>query len=82
MMRSDPGAATQLEVASRLHDAAASYCARGKHLKARSFCIRSLQILESTLGPKHPDVANVLHTLAATYEHNSQPEQAEEFYVR
>src|SRR5579862_3251241 len=68
-----------LEVANRLHDAAASYCAQGKHLKARPLCLRSLRILESTLGPKHPDVANVLHTLAGTYE---PPEQAEELYLR
>src|SRR5207249_8273159 len=66
----------------RIHDAAASYSAQGKYLKARPLCLRSLQILETTLGPNHPDVANVLHSLAGTYEHQSEPEQAEKLYVR
>ena len=47
-----------VEVASGIHDAAISHCARGEYVKARPLCLRALRILRSVLGSKHPDVAN------------------------
>jgi tetratricopeptide (TPR) repeat protein len=71
-----------IEVASKIHDVAVSYCARGKHIEARSLCLRSLRLLRAALGAHSPDVANVLHTLAATYEQTSDPSTAEKIYLR
>ena len=71
-----------IEVASEVHDVAVSYCTRRKHIEARPLCLRSLRILRPLLGAHSPDVANVLHTLAATYEQTSDPSTAEKIYLR
>ena len=71
-----------VEAASEIHNAAVSYCARGEHAEARPLCLRSLRILRPLLGAQSPDVANVLHTLATTYEQTSELLPAEKIYVR
>lgn len=71
-----------VEAASRSHDAAVSFFGSGKYLEARPFCLRSLRILRRELGPNSADVANVLHTLATTYEHTSDLLLAEKIYLR
>src|SRR5579871_2943949 len=71
-----------VEAASRFHDAAVSFFSSGKYLEARPWCLRSLRILRRELGPESADVANVLHTLASTYEHTSDLLLAERIYLR
>src|SRR5579864_2225223 len=71
-----------VQVASRLHDASVSCCAQSKHAKAQRLCLQSLQILKSRLGPKSPDVANVLHTLGTIFQQTNRQPQAEKTFVR
>lgn len=40
---------------------------QGKHDKVVPLCRRSLEILEKTLGPNHPDVSPTLTTMASAY---------------
>src|SRR5688572_5913803 len=68
--------------AIRLHDLSVEYRAQGKHVKAKSASLRSLRILEKAVGPNHPDVANVLNTLAGVYEDLDQYEEAEKLCLR
>ena len=75
--KSDPVA-----LAIQLHDQALAYCGQGKPTRARPLCLRSIKILESSLGPKHPDVANVIHTLGDTYERVERYSDAERLYLR
>jgi tetratricopeptide (TPR) repeat protein len=77
-----PGDGNSVDAASRFHDAAVSFFGSAKYLEARPLCLRSLRILRRELGPKSADVANVLHTLAATYEHTSDLLTAERIYLR
>jgi len=71
-----------VEAASRFHDSAVSFFGSARYLEARPLCLRSLRILRRELGPKSADVANVLHTLASTYEHTSDLLIAERIYLR
>ncbi|MBK9266132.1 MAG: tetratricopeptide repeat protein [Polyangiaceae bacterium] len=40
----------------------------GNPIQARALCKRALSLLENALGPRHPDVANVLLEIAGTFE--------------
>src|SRR5688572_23479805 len=71
-----------IQEAVRLHDLAVQYRAEGNHDKAKPASLRSLRILEKAVGPNHPDVANVLNTLASTYEDLDQYEEAEKLCLR
>ena len=53
-----------VEAACRLHDAAVEHREAGRLAQAQAACRRSLRLLEQAVGPGHPDVANVLNTLA------------------
>ncbi len=69
-------------LAVELHDQAVSYCGQGKLAQARRLCLRSIQLLETALGPDHPDVANVVHTLGTAYEREESYVDAERLYLR
>lgn len=69
-------------LAVTLHNQAVRYCRQGKHAAARRLCVQSLKILESELGPSHPDVANVIHTLGNTYQQQDRYAEAESHYLR
>jgi tetratricopeptide (TPR) repeat protein len=71
-----------LEGASRLHDDAVSARARGEFATAAALAREALSIFEHALGPDHPDVANVLNTLAGSYEDQGEYVQAERLYQR
>ena len=75
--KSDPVA-----LAVSLHDQAVAYCGQGKLARARPLCIRSIKILKTALGTKHPDVANVIHTLGDTYQREDRFDDAERLYLR
>ena len=59
-----------------------AYCGQGKLARARPLCLRSIKILKSALGSKHPDVANVIHTLGTTYQREERYNDAERLYLR
>lgn len=40
----------------------------GNPLRARRLCLRALRLLESSLGPRHPDVGNVLLEISGCFE--------------
>src|SRR5262245_52754287 len=54
-------------VACRLHDRALACRAQGRPQKAEPLCRQALHLLEETVGPDHPDVANVLNTLGSIH---------------
>lgn len=66
-----------VETASRLHDRAIALSGQGKHEQAKRSCLRSLEILQDSLGPVHPDLANVLNTLGKIIEDEGDYDQAE-----
>jgi tetratricopeptide (TPR) repeat protein len=74
--------AAQVEAAVRLHDRAVALTGQGRLGEARELAQRSLRGLESVLGPRHPDVANVLDTLATIEEERGDPAAAERFLRR
>ena len=53
-----------IERASLLHDRAVAARAQGQYETAMALARRALTMLEPAVGPDHPDVANVLTTLA------------------
>jgi tetratricopeptide (TPR) repeat protein len=52
----------------RLHDLAVSRQAEGRLQEAVPLCRQALALVERAVGPHHPDVANILNTLAGIYE--------------
>ena len=56
------------------------------HVAARTnavtLCRRSVRMLETALGAKHPDLANVLNTLGVIHEDRTEYGKAEECYQR
>lgn len=71
-----------LEDASRLHDHAVAARARGECAAAAARARAALALFEQALGPDHPDVANVLNTLAGSYEDQGEYAQAEQLNQR
>jgi tetratricopeptide (TPR) repeat protein len=69
-------------LAVKLHDQAIAQNRKGKLVRARELCLRSIKLLECGLGPEHPDVANVVHTLGTTYERQERYSDAERLYLR
>ncbi len=65
-----------------LHDQAVALQAQGRHAEAEVCCRRSLSILQETDGPEHPDVANVMNTLASLCAGQGRPTEAEEHAIR
>jgi hypothetical protein len=47
----------------RMHEEATTLRAKGRAPQAERLCRQALRLLESNLGPSHPDVANVLNAL-------------------
>jgi tetratricopeptide (TPR) repeat protein len=76
------GARDPLEEASRLHDRAVSWRAQGQYAEALASSQQTLALCEREVGPDHPDVANVLNTLAGTYEDQGNYAEAEWLYQR
>src|SRR5262249_36526667 len=66
-----------VELACRLHEAAVAQQARGRADRAEAACRRSLRLLEQALGPDHPDLANVLNTLAGILQGRTAYDEAE-----
>jgi hypothetical protein len=64
-------------VACRLHAAAVTRREQGRFKAAQSACRRSLRILEQTVGTDHPDVANVLNSLAGIVQDLGEYARAE-----
>ena len=69
-------------MAKSLHNLANLYQNMGQYAKAEPLYQRSLKIMESKLGPDHPDVATNLNNLAILYEHMGQYAKAEPLYQR
>ncbi len=70
-----------MALAVELHDQAIAYCGQGKLARARPLCLRSIEILKTALGPKNPDVANVVHTLGDIYQRQDRFDDAECSYL-
>ena len=66
-----------LDEACCLHDRAMSLDTQGKHAEAATSALRPLHLLERALGPDHPDIANVLNTLAGVCQHQDKYAEAE-----
>ena len=71
-----------MEEASRLHDLAVSWRAQGQYAAALASSQQALALCEQEVGPDHPDVANILNTLAGTYEDQDNYAEAEQLYQR
>ena len=71
-----------LDEAVRLHDLAVSRQAEGKLQEAVPPCRQALAIVERAVGPYHPDVANILNTLAGIYEDLGDYAEAERLAQR
>jgi hypothetical protein len=56
-----------LDDAVRLHDLAVSRRAEGRLQEAVPLCRQALALVERAVGPHHPDVANILNSLAGLY---------------
>lgn len=61
---------------------AALYHTQGKYVEAEPLYRRSLEIMEKTLGPNHPDVASILNNLAELYTAQGRYADAEPLYRR
>ena len=54
-------------MAKGLNNLAAMYKTQGQYTQAEPLYMRSLMIVEKTLGPDHPHVATILGNLASLY---------------
>jgi clan AA aspartic protease (TIGR02281 family) len=61
---------------------ASLYHAQGRYAEAEPLYRRSLEIMEKTLGPNHPDVATILNNLAELYREQGRYAEAEPLYRR
>jgi tetratricopeptide (TPR) repeat protein len=66
--------------ACTLHEAAMACYTAGKHRQAVSLWRRAVRGLERAIGPQHPDVAVVLHNLAALQQACGRLAEAEQSY--
>ena len=76
------GGCDPMEEVSRLHDLAVALRAQGQYAAALAASQQALALCEREVGPDHPDVANVLNTLAGTYEDQGHYAEAERLYQR
>jgi kinesin light chain len=74
------GARDPIEEASRLHDLAVSWRAQRQYTEALAASQQALALYEWEVGPDYPDVANVLHVLASTYEAQGHYAEGERLY--
>ena len=65
-----------------LHAQAQQVREGGDPIGARRLCERALRLLTGALGPRHPDVANVLLELAGTYHDRGDGGRAQDLCVR
>jgi tetratricopeptide (TPR) repeat protein len=65
-----------------LHDLAVSRQAEGRRQEAVPLCQQALTLVERAVGPHHPDVANLLNTLAGPYEELGDYAEAERLAQR
>jgi tetratricopeptide (TPR) repeat protein len=67
----------------RLFNQAGTYLQhRGQYSSAKTFLLRSRSIIESQLGPNHPDVAQSLNNLATLYQSQGLLAEAESLFLR
>jgi len=71
-----------LDEAVRLHDLAVSRRAEGKLREAVPLCRQALTLVERAIGLHHPDVANILNSLAGLYADLSDYAEAEQLSQR
>ena len=65
-----------------LDNLAMLYQAQGKYAEAEPLYERSLAMTEKTLGPEHPEVAQILNNLASLYQAWGKHAEAEPIIVR
>lgn len=80
--KAPPSDADDIDAACGLHDSAVSYRAEGKYDQAESLGLQALMIFEKAVGPKHPDVANILNNLAGIHVDRGEYAEAERLYQR
>ena len=71
-----------LEEAARLDKAVNALCDKGKYQEAVPLAERSLALREKTLGPRHPDIAISLNSLARLYQAQGAYARAEPLQAR
>jgi tetratricopeptide (TPR) repeat protein len=76
------GEADPLDEAVRLHDWAVSLQEEGRLREAVPLCRQALAVFEREAGPDHPDVANILNTLAGIYADLGDYSEAERLAQR
>jgi tetratricopeptide (TPR) repeat protein/CHAT domain-containing protein len=72
----------ELKEALRLTEKAAQLDEQGRYAEAEPLLKRSLAIVEKTLGPNHPAVAEPLNALANLYYHQGRYKEAEPLFKR
>jgi CHAT domain-containing protein len=77
-----PSTPIELVEAARLDQSVATLSGEGKLREAIPLAERSLELREKALGPRHPDVARSLHSLASLYEAQGDYARAEPLFVR
>ena len=63
--------ADELKLSKDWNDAAEQYMNRGEYEEARKLYLRSLPVLERTIGPEHPVTAAVLGNLCIASSHSA-----------
>lgn len=71
-----------LTEADRLENLAAISFSKRDYKSAAELLTKALSLREKTLGPKHPDVAGTLHSLANVYEKAGKHERSIPLYLR
>jgi tetratricopeptide (TPR) repeat protein len=71
-----------VDQASKLHDRAVDARAKGRLKDAEKLGLRALRLFEEAVGPRHPDVANVLNLLAGIQEDLGNYAQAQRLFQR
>jgi tetratricopeptide (TPR) repeat protein len=81
-MQEQVGGLDPLEKASELHDLAVSLRAQDQYAAAMAASRQALAVFEREVGPDHPDVANILNTLAGLHQDQGEYGQAEQLLQR
>ena len=69
-------------MATSLNNLGLLYLAQGKYAEAEALYQRALAILEKSLGPEHPDVAQVLENYADLLRETGRGEEASSMEAR
>jgi hypothetical protein len=63
-------------------DAAEKAAEAGNHVSAENLLREAARLQETTLGPRHPDLANTLNNLGIVCEMTGKPDDAEQYFRR